>query len=131
MSKTVYKDYSASQKAKLYELHFDRLDKEGPQGDRNKYVCKIKSLQHHLDEFQMGDNDPSYDEADLSDSSNAHFEGYGLDTKDNRNRGRQGGPWKINKTKKLKNETPDNEYVGATLYASLSTVAAVCTMRFL
>ena len=50
VSKTVYKDYSAAEKSKLYELRLDRLEKEGTQGDRKKYVRKIKPLQHHIDE---------------------------------------------------------------------------------
>ena len=40
----VYKDYSATERAKLYELHLARLDKEGPQGYKEKYVRNIKYL---------------------------------------------------------------------------------------
>ena len=73
VSKTLYKDYSADEKEKLYELRLDLLEKEGPQGDRKKYVRKIKFLQRQLDEARMGNDEPSDDEADLSDSSHAHF----------------------------------------------------------
>ena len=76
----------------------------------------------------MGNDEPSDYEANLSDSSHAHFEGGGLDNKYNKNRVHQGGPSKRNKTKKWKNETPENEYVGATPYASVATVASVRTM---
>ena len=48
----------------------------------------------------MGNDNPYDDEADLSDSPHTHFEGYRLDAKDKKNRVRQGGPRKINKTKK-------------------------------
>ena len=89
-----------AKKAKLYKMRLAHLDKEGPQGNRNKYVRKINSLQRHLDEARMGDYDPSNDEADLSDSSHAHFEGGGLDTKDNKNIVCQGVPRKINKDRK-------------------------------
>ena len=37
-SKTVYKDYSAAEKAKLYEMRLACLENEVPQGDRKKYV---------------------------------------------------------------------------------------------
>ena len=70
----------------------------------------------------------SDDEADLSDTPHTRFERYGLDTKDKNNRVRQGGPQKINKTKKWKNETPNNEHVGATPYSSVDIVAAMNTM---
>ena len=76
----------------------------------------------------MGNDDPFNDDLDLSNSSHAHFEGVRLNNKDNKNRVRQGGPRIINKTKKWKNETPDNEYVGATPYVSVDTVADVLTM---
>ena len=48
----------------------------------------------------MGNDYLSDDEAELSDSSHVNFEGYELDTKDNKNSVRQGGPRKRNKTKK-------------------------------
>ena len=128
VSKKVYKDYSAAEKAKLYELRLARLDKEGPQGNRNKYVRKIKSLQRQLDESWMGNYNPFDDEASLSDISHANFEWDGLDTKDNKNRVCQGGPKKRNNTKKWKNDTPDNEYVGATPYARVATVATIRTI---
>ena len=76
------------------------LEKEVPQGDRKKYVRKIKSLQSQLDEDQMGNDEPSDDEVDLSDISHVNFEGDELDTKDNKNCVRQGGPWKRTKIKK-------------------------------
>ena len=38
VSKTVYKDYSAAEKAKLYEMRLACLENEVPQGDRKKYV---------------------------------------------------------------------------------------------
>ena len=98
----MYKDNSTAEKSKLYELRLARLEKEEPQGDRNKYVCKIKSLKSQLDESWMGNDDPSDDAADLSNSSHANFEGDGMDTKDNKNRVRQGGPRKRNKIKKWK-----------------------------
>ena len=100
VSKRVYKDYSADERAKLYELRLDCLEKEVPQGNRRKYVRKIKSLQRKIDEARIGNDDPSNYEADLSDSSHVHFEGYELDTKDNKNRVCQGGPRKSNKIKK-------------------------------
>ena len=100
VSKPVYKYYSAAERAKLYELHLDCLEKEVPLGDRKKYVRKIKSLQHQIDESLMGNDDPSDDETDLSNSSHVHFEGDELDTKDNKNGVRQGGPRKRNKIKK-------------------------------
>ena len=100
VSNTVYKDYSTAERAKLYELRLDRLQKEGPQGDRKKYVQKIKSLQRQIDESQMGNDDPSDDEANLYDSYHVLFEGYELYTKDKNNRVRQGGPWKRIKIKK-------------------------------
>ena len=50
VSKTVYKDYSAAEKAIFYKLRLARLKKEGPQGYRKNYVRKIKSLQYQLDE---------------------------------------------------------------------------------
>ena len=128
VSKTVHNNYSEAEKAKLYELRLDLLEKEGPQGNRKKYVCKIKSLQRKLNEAQMDNDDPSNHETDQYDSSHAYFEGGGLDTKDNKNLVRQGGPWKINKTNELKNETPKNENVGATPYASVAKVATVHTM---
>ena len=92
MSKTVYKDYSASEKAKIYELHLARLDNEGPQGDRKKYVHKIKSLQHQFDETRMGNYDPSDDEVHIYDSTHTHIEGDRMENKDNKNLVRQGGP---------------------------------------
>ena len=76
----------------------------------------------------MVNEDPCDGEADLSGSSHAHFEGYGLDTKDKKNCVSQGGPRKRNKTNKWKNETLDNEYVGATPYVRVATVDAICTM---
>ena len=69
----MYKDNSTAEKSKLYELRLARLEKEGPQGDRKKYVRKIKFLQRQLDEARMGNDEPSDDEADLSDSFHAHF----------------------------------------------------------
>ena len=51
-----------------------------------------------------------------------------MDTKDNNNCVRQGGPRKRNNIKKCENETPNNEHVGATLYTNVATVAAVRTM---
>ena len=95
LSNTVYKDYSDVEKANFYELRLARLEKEVPQGNKKKYVRKIKSLQRQLDESRMGN-----DESDLSDSSHSHFEGSGLNIKDNKNCAHQGGPQKINKTKK-------------------------------
>ena len=83
-----------------------RLDKEGPQGNRKNYVRKIKSLQHQLDEDRMGNDDLFDDEDDLPDILHDYFEGDGLDTTDNKNLVPQGGPRKINKTKKLKMRRP-------------------------
>ena len=48
----------------------------------------------------MGNDDSSNDEADLFDSSHVNFEEDEMDTKDKKNHGRQGGPWKRNKNKK-------------------------------
>ena len=76
----------------------------------------------------MGNDDPSDDEANLSDSSHVHFEGDELDTKYNKNRVRQGGPRKRTKIKKQENEAPDIEHVGATPYTRVATVVAVRTM---
>ena len=56
------------------------------------------------------------------------FEGDELETKDNKNRVRQGGPWKGNKIKKLENETPESKNVGATPYARVAMADSVCTM---
>ena len=117
-----------AEKANLYELCLDRLEKEGPQGDRKNYARKIKSLERQLDEARMWDDEPSDDKADLSDSSHAHFEGDDLNNKYNKNRVRQRGHWKRNKTKKRKNETLNNEYVRATPYAIVDTVANVRIM---
>ena len=49
VSNTVYKNYSETEKVNFYELHLACLEKEGPQGERKKYVRKIKSLQRQLD----------------------------------------------------------------------------------
>ena len=49
VSKTVYKDYSLAEKSNIYEMRLACLEKEGPQGERKKYVRKIKSLQRQLD----------------------------------------------------------------------------------
>ena len=100
LPKPVYKDYSEFKRENLYDLRLARLEKEGPQGNKKKYVSNIKSLQRHLDESRMGNGDSYDDEADLFDISHVHFEEDELDTKDNKNRVRQGGPWKINKNKK-------------------------------
>ena len=62
MSNTVYKNYSETEKVNFYELHLACLEKEGPQVTRKKYVRKIKSLHHQLDEARMGNDDPSNDE---------------------------------------------------------------------
>ena len=96
----MYKDYSAFKRENLYDLRLARLEKEGPQGNKKKYVRNIKSLQRHLDEARMGNGDSYNDGANLFDRSHVHFEEEKLDTKDNKNRVRQGGPWKINKNKK-------------------------------
>ena len=128
VTKPVYKDYYMAKRSKLYELRLAHLDKEVPQGDRKKYVHNIKSLQRQLDEARMGNDDPSDYESYLYDSSHVHFEGGELDAKDNKNRVCQGGPLKRNKIKKRYNETLTSEHVRATLYDSMATVAAVCTM---
>ena len=60
-------------KANLYEIRLAHLEKEEPQGDKRKYVRKIKSLRRHLDEARIVDDDPSDDGANLSDSYHAHF----------------------------------------------------------
>ena len=78
----------------------------------------------------MGNDDPFNDEADLSDISHAHFEVEGMEAKYNKNSVRQVVLGKEIRPRNEKNETPDNEYVGATPYASVATVAAVRTMLF-
>ena len=57
LPKPVYKDYSAFKRENLYDLRLARLEKEGPQGNKKKYVRNIKSLQRHLDEARMGNGD--------------------------------------------------------------------------
>ena len=128
LPKPVYKNYSAAKRANIYELRLVQLDKEGPQGDKKRYVRKIKSLQRQLGESRMGNDDSSDDEANLFNSSNVHFEEDNLDTKDNNNLVRQGGTWERNKNKKWEIESPNSDHVVATLYASVATVAIVRNM---